>query len=328
MLGSLWASPPSAAGWRSCLLWLIYPNTSQDLDLLGLNRYLWNEQGSEPIIQKEGEPHTLQASTYGSHSPPSWNMSPEYSYFSMIALRGEFVSFSAFMEWVLQPFSFPYRCLLCLPSSGLILIIVWPSYELTIFLHPLMSYSDSDSAEILWSLTMMTCGHYSTASLPLSPLWFSLGKTLTLVEYTPLSTLNSHLHKWMCLPKTSNLCCLTWNLRLSTSSGSLSCLEILLYFPGLVPVLPHFFSSISWPPDLLLPHPHSQMEITAFYFTEQAEETRREHLHFPTISSDFLSQCPDSLSPLVLCWINCPSDNRPGSRETKAVAADAMEDMI
>lgn len=83
------------------------------------------------------------------------------------------------------------------PQCRLILIIVWPSFELTIFLHPLMSYSDSDSAEILWFLTMMTCWHYSTASLPLSPLWFSLGKTLTLVEYTPLSTLNSHLHKWM-----------------------------------------------------------------------------------------------------------------------------------
>lgn len=85
---------------------------------------------------------------------------------------------------------FPHRCLLCLPSSRLISIIVWPSYGLTIVLHPLMSYLVSHSAEIVWSITIMIHWHYSTASLPLSPLWLSLGKTLTLVKYTPLSFLN------------------------------------------------------------------------------------------------------------------------------------------
>ena len=115
---------------------------------------------------------------------------------------------------------------------------------------------------------------------------------------------------------------------LETSSGPWCCLEILLYFPGLIPALCHTFYSLPWPPDLPLPHLHLGGD-PAFYSTEQTEETRREHPHASTISSTFLNQWPDPLS-LLLWWMNFPSANRPCFRETKlkVVAPDPMQCMI
>lgn len=55
-----------------------------------------------------------------------------------------------------------------------------------------------------------------------------------------------------------------------------------------------------------------------FYFTERAEETRREHLPAPTTSSAVPSQWPATQPFFLFWWMNCSSANRQVSRETKS----------
>lgn len=170
----------------------------------------------------------------------------------------------------------------------------------------------------------MTHWHYSTASSPPSPLWLLLPKPWPLLS-TPLYQLwisictieytwKTHSALW------SHSKLTTFNLK-----WALVLLRDTVIFPWSSPC-----PSLSWPLDLPLPHLHSQVEIIAFCFTERPKEIRRKHPCFPTILSAFLSQWPDSWSLLLLWQLNCPSANRPGSRETKlkVVASYSMEDMI
>lgn len=156
------------------LQWLIFPDTSQVCDLLGLSRYLCSEQKSK---NKAWEKKNLVP--FGQE--PMGVMLPEIWPQTIYTATGDSISRGECVSSPLQP---PYRessshlslrCLFTLSTTRLISVIVWPSYgPTTVLLIPHFSLCFPQSFD--WMVYLMTHWHYSTVPFPFSKCGSHLAK--------------------------------------------------------------------------------------------------------------------------------------------------------
>ena len=165
------------------LQWLIFPDTSQDCDLLGLSRYLCSEQKSKNKAWEKKNLVPFGQEPMGVMLPEIW---PQTIYIAIgdSVSRGECVSPPLQPPWRESSSHLSLTCLFTLSMTRLISVIVWPSYgPTTVLLIPHFSLCFPQSCD--WMVYLMTHWHYSTAPFPFSKCGSHLAKPWPLVR-TPL----------------------------------------------------------------------------------------------------------------------------------------------
>ena len=159
---------------------LIFPDTSQDCDLLGLSRYLWSEQKSKNKAWEKKNLVPFGQEPMGVMLPEIWSQTIHIAIGDSVS-RGESVSSPLQLPWCESSSHLSLRWLFTLCMTRLISVIVWRSYgPTTVLLIPHFSLCFPQSCNCMDHL--MTHWHYSTAPFPFSKCGSHLAKLWPLVR--------------------------------------------------------------------------------------------------------------------------------------------------